>query len=283
MIYFPIIAAVALAGGTILEKSILKRKNLNIQKYQTLGFLTISIIMLPLLYFFWKVDSQALELKNILIFMGVVVSSIVANLFAFYSLKGDKVSNLGPARMLEPLFTILLAVVFSFFFQGAYESNYKILIASLIAGLTLIFTHTKKEQINFNKYFIAAIMGSLFFALEIIISNLILEYYSPVTFYFLRCLGIFLFSLVIFRPNFSGVDSKLKVDLVMIGIIWVLYRVVAYYGYMQIGVVSTTLILMLGTVLTYLFAKLFLKEKIDKRKIIASIIILACILFASFV
>ncbi len=282
MIYFPIIAALALAGGTVLERHILKRKEVEIKRYQTLEFLAIVLIMLPMLYFFWKLDPQALQLKNILIFIAVIICSITANLFTFYSMKGDKVSNLEPAKMLEPLFTILLAVVFSLFFQGAYESNPKVLIASLIAGLVLILTHVKKEHLRFNKYFTAAIIGSFLFALEVIISNLILEFYSPVTFYFLRCLGVFILSLILFRTKLSGVDKKLKIDLVMVGIIWVLYRVVAYYGYLKIGIVSTTLILMLGAVLTYIFAKLFLKEKINKRNIIASVIILACILYASF-
>ncbi|HOR52042.1 MAG TPA: DMT family transporter [Candidatus Pacearchaeota archaeon] len=282
MIYFPIIAAIALAGGTVLERHILKRKEIDIRRYQTLGFLTISLILLPMLYFFWKLDPQALQLKNILILIAVIICSMVANLFTFYSMKGEKISNLEPAKMLEPLFTILLAVLFSLFFQGAYESNPKVLVASLVAGLVLILTHINKEQLRFNKYFTAAIIGSFFFALEIIISNLILELYSPVTFYFLRCFGIFVFSLILFRTKLSGVDKKLKIDLVTVGIIWVLYRVVAYYGYLKIGIVSTTLILMLGAALIYLFAKIFLKEKINKKNIIASIVILACIIYASF-
>jgi drug/metabolite transporter (DMT)-like permease len=282
MIYFPIIAAIALAGGTVLERKILKRKGIDIKKYQTLEFLVISIIMLPLLYFFWRIDSQAFELKNMIIFVGVIIISIAANLFTFYSMKGDKVSNLEPAKMLEPLFTILLAIIFGFFVEGIYESNTKVLIASLIAGLTLILTHIKKEHLNFNKYFRAAIIGSFFFALEIIISNLILEFYSPTTFYFLRCLGVFILSMIIFHPKLSGTNRKLKIELITVGIIWVVYRVVAYYGYLKIGVVSTTLILMLGAVLTFIFAKIFLKEKINNKNIIASIIILACILYASF-
>ncbi len=282
MIYFPIIAAIALAGGTVLERRILKKRGVDIKKYQILEFLAISLILIPFLYFFWKVDSQALELKNILIFVVVIIISIVANLFTFYSMKGDKVSNLEPAKMLEPLFTILLAIVFSFFVEGIYESNTKVLIASLIAGLALILTHVKKEHLNLNKYFIAAIIGSFFFALEIIISNLILSYYSPITFYFLRCFGIFILSAIFFYSKVSNVDKKLKRDVLFIGIIWVVYRVLAYYGYLNIGVISTTLILMLGAVLTYIFAKIFLKEKINTRNIIASVIILVCIVYASF-
>jgi drug/metabolite transporter (DMT)-like permease len=282
MIYFPIIAAIALAGGTVLEREILKGKGITIKQYQILGFLVIAIILLPLLYFFWKMDAEALQLKNILIFAGVVLASLLANWFSFYSMKGEKVSNLEPAKMLEPLFTILLAVIFSMFIGGVYDSNTKVLIPALIAGLALILSHVKREHLSFNKYFLAAIIGSLFFGLEIVISMLILHLYSPITFYFLRCSAIFLLSLVIFHPRLSKIEGKLKLKIVLIGVIWVIYRVVAYYGYLKIGIISTTLILMLGTTLTYFFAKIFLKEKINIRNIIASLIILACILYVSF-
>jgi len=282
MIYFPILGAIALAGGTIFEREILKRKGMNIKKYQTLEFLGIVIILIPLLYFFWKFNLQALELKNILIFIGVIIAAIIANLFTFYSMKGEKINNLEPAKMLEPLFTIILAIIFSFFVQGLYERNTQIIIPALIAGITLILSHVKREHLHFNKYFLAAIVGSFFFALELIVSNLILNLYSPVTFYFLRCSVILLISFIIFRPKLSNIESKLKLKMLLVGAIWVVYRVVTYYGYIKIGIISTTLILMLGPIFIYLFAKIFLKEKINIRNIIASIIILACVLYASF-
>jgi len=282
MIYFPILGAIALAGGTIFEREILKRKGMDIKKYQTIEFLGIVIILIPLLYFFWKFNLQALELKNILIFIGVVIAAIIANLFTFYSMKGEKINNLEPAKMLEPLFTIILAIIFSFFVQGLYERNTQIIIPALIAGITLILSHVKREHLNFNKYFLAAIVGSFFFALELIVSNLILNLYSPVTFYFLRCSAILLISFIIFRPKLSNIENKLKLKMLLVGAIWVVYRVVTYYGYIKIGIISTTLILMLGPIFIYLFAKIFLKEKINTRNIIASIIILVCVLYASF-
>lgn len=282
MIYLPILGAIALGGGTIFERAILKRKGMDIKKYQTLEFLAIVLVMLPIIYFFWKVDSRALELKNILIFVGVIAISLLANFFTFYSMKGEKISNLEPAKMLEPIFTIFLALLFSLFFQGIYESNTKIIIPALIAGIALILTHVKKEHLNLNKYFLAAIIGSFFFASEVVVSRLILGFYSPVTFYFLRCSAILLISFIIFRPRLSNLDSKLKLKMLFVGIIWVIYRVIAYYGYLKIGIISTTLILMLGAVFIYIFARIFLKEKITVRNIIASVIILACVLYAMF-
>jgi drug/metabolite transporter (DMT)-like permease len=282
MIYFPILGAVALAGGTIFEREMLRKKGMDIKKYQTLELLGITIAIIPLLYFFWKFNLQALQLKNVLIFIGVVVAAFIANIFTFYSMKGEKINNLEPAKMLEPLFTILLAILFSFFIQGVYERNTTVIIPALIAGIALILSHVKKEHLNFNKYFLAAIVGSFFFALELVLSMLILNFYSPVTFYFLRCAGILLLSLVIFRPKLSNLGSKLKLKMLLIGAIWVVYRVATYYGYLKIGIVSTTLILMLGPVFIYLLAKTFLKEKINARNIIASVIILACVLYAIF-
>lgn len=282
MIYFPILAAIALAGGTILEREILKKKIMDIKKYQILDFLGISLILLPTLSFFWKMDSQAIELKNIIIFLIVIVTSLFANWFTYYSIKGEKVSNLEPAKMLEPLFTIILVVIFSLFFQGVYENNSKIIVPALIAGFTLIFTHIKREHLHFNKYFLAAIIGSLFFALEVVISMLILHFYSPITFYFLRCSAVFILSLIIFHPRLSNINRKIKLNILGISAIWVIYRIIAYYGYLRIGIISTTLILMLGTIITYFFARIFLKEKINRGNIVSSIIILACIIYASF-
>ena len=282
MIYLPILGAIALAGGTVFEREILRKKSIDIKKYQTAGFLAISLIMLPLLFFFWRVDSPALQLKNMLIFVAVIIISIIANLLTFYSVKGEKINNLEPAKMLEPLFTILLALLFSLFFRELYESNTKVIIPALIAGFALIASHIEKEHLKINKYFLAAIMGSLFFGLEIVTSRLILHFYSPVTFYFIRCAIIFLISLLIFRPKLQEINKRAKRNILMIGIIWVIYRVIAYYGYVRIGVISTTLIFMLGSVFVYMFAKIFLKEKINLRNIIASIIILACVLYANF-
>ncbi len=66
--YLPVLGAVALAGGTILERVVLRMKKVGVELYQTASFLAIVISMLPLLYFFWRLDSGAMEPKNIVIF-----------------------------------------------------------------------------------------------------------------------------------------------------------------------------------------------------------------------
>ncbi|MBU3906699.1 MAG: DMT family transporter [Nanoarchaeota archaeon] len=238
--------------------------------------------MLPFIYFFWKLDSSALELNNLLILAGVIISAITANLLVFYSLKWEKVSNLEPARILEPLLIIILALIFSLFINsGFYNTNLKVLIPALIAAFAIIFSHTSKSRISFNKYFIAAILGSFFFALELILSRLILNFYSPVTFYFIRCSAIFLISLIIFKPNFKELDKKTFGLTFITGVIWVVYRIVVYYGYLNYGIIFTTLMIMLGPIFIYIFAYIFLKEKLNWKNITTAIIIIGCVLYVS--
>ena len=282
MIYIPIIGAIALAGAAVFEKIVLRKRKLDIKLYQIASFLSIALLMIPLIFFFWKLDAEAFELKNIIIFLLVVVFSIIANLLVYYSIKWEKVTNIEPAKMFEPLFVIFLAVIFSFLISDElFERNVKFIIPAFIAGGALIFSHIKKHHLDFNKYFLVAVVGSFFFALELVLSRLILNFYSPITFYFLRCSMIFLISFVVFRPNFKKLDPKIKKEIFFIGAIWVVYRMVLYYGYLKYGVIATTLVFMLGPVLIYFFAFKFLKEKIQWRNIVAAIIIIGSVLYAT--
>ena len=123
-------------------------------------------------------------------------------------------------------------------------------------------------------------LASFFFALELVISRLILDYYSPMSFYFLRCITILIIAFVIFRPKYRSFNKEAKFEILLVGIVWTIYRVVVYYGYLELGVIFTTLVIMLGPILIYFFAWKFLKEKVSWRNIVASIIILGCILYA---
>jgi drug/metabolite transporter (DMT)-like permease len=281
MIEIPFLGALALSIGTILERKVLKNKKISIKLYQTASFFAIVLATLPFLYFFWKMDPDAFELTNILIFIGVIISAIAANLFVFYSLRWEKVTNLEPARILEPLFVILLAIIFSFFIEGFSERNLKIIIPALIAAIALIFPHIKRNRLVFNKYFLAAIAGSFLFALELVLSRLILDFYSPITFYFLRCLSIFLLSLIFFRPSLKSLDNKSSLLIFITGAVWVIYRVAIYFGYLRYGIIFTTLVIMMGPIFIYILANRFLKEKLNWKNILSSVIIIACVIYAT--
>jgi len=214
----------------------------------------------------------------------IIIFSIIANLLSHYALKGTTINNIEPAKVMEPIFVVLLALIFSFIFgEGLYERNLNVLIPAIIAGFALIFSHVEKHHLKFSKYFIAAIFGSLFYALELVLSKIILEYYSPISFYFLRCVAVLIIGFIIFHPKFNKINGKLKFGILGLGAGWAAYRLILYYGYLSLGIMSTTLIIMLAPVFVYLFAHWFLKEKMNWRNIVASIIIVACVLYATLI
>jgi drug/metabolite transporter (DMT)-like permease len=64
----------------------------------------------------------------------------------------------------------------------------------------------------------------------------------------------------------------------LIGGIWIFYRIILYYGYKIYGVVFTTILFILAPIFIFAFAKIFLKEKITKKQIISTIIVLICVI-----
>lgn len=280
MIYLPIIGAFLEGAGMTIEKIVMKKKIFNYKNYTVFGFLGIIIAMLPFIYFFWKILPEAYQLKNLFILFLIVLFSILANVSYFIALKKEKLSTLEPIRLMQPLLTILLAFIMSFFFQIYYvERNYSILILGLIASITLVLSHIEKDHFKMDKYIIAAFLSSLFFALELVLSKFILPYYSSFTFYFVRCLIILIITFLIFRPKFK-IDKKSGSLIFLTGIIWVIYRIILYYGYEIYGIVFTTILFILTPIFIYIFAKVFLKEKLTWRNIISSMVIVICVVLA---
>jgi len=277
LIPFTAAGAISEATATIVEKKILKKRKINFKDYQVYSFLTISLLMIPFLLFFWHSTVEATSIKNIIILLLVIFSALIANLFAFYSMKWEKMTELEPLRLFQPLFVIILAFIF---YSSERQISNNIILAAVVASLALIISHIRKHHLKFNKYRIAALLGSLFFAIELVISKHLLSYYNGITFYFIRCSLIFLISLIIFKSKPSSIDKKSWFGLTLASGIWVFCRILIYYGYMHFSVIFTTLIFILSSALIYLFAIIFLKEKIIWRNLVASLIILACVGYA---
>jgi drug/metabolite transporter (DMT)-like permease len=282
MFYIPIIGAFLEATGMIAEKKTLKKKNINYKNYCVYSFFAIIIVMIPFLFFFWKLTPEALQLKNILILLAISIIALIANLFIFYSLKRETLTEFEPVGLMQPLFVILLAFLLSFFISAySNENNPVILILALVACITLIGAHIKKHHLVFNKYIIAALLGSFLFAVELVLSKLILPYYSSWTFYFIRCVIILIIAFIILRPSFKKIDKQSHYLTWGVSIIWILQRAILYWGYENLGIVYTTIVLsVLSPVLIFIFARIFLKEKMTKRQIISAIIILICVVVA---
>lgn len=278
MYYLPFIGSFLEAAGMTIEKIMLRKKSLNFKNYTVYGFLAITLIMLPFVYFFWNINPEAYSAKNILLFILIIISALSANLLTYYALKKEDLTAMEPIRLMQPLFTILLAILI----YSSERTNPLTIVLAIAASLTLVLSHIKKHHLKYDKYIIAALLGSLFFSIELVASKPLLQYYNSLTFYFLRCLTILIITFIIFRPK-NKVDNKIKLTILLTSSMWIIYRIILYYGYNSMGIVFTTILFILTPVFTYIFAAIFLKEKITWRNIIATIIIIACVAAAILV
>ncbi len=284
MFQIPIFGAFLEAGGTILYKKLANRHRVNYKDFMVYGFLAIVLVSLPLLYFFWRIDPLAGRYLNLAILFSIIIISVFANYFSFYAFKHRDLAKIQSIRLTLPLFTILLAFIFSFFFEiYNNERNYSVLLFAFIAGIALLFSNFKKEHFSFDKYSWAMLIGSFLFAVELTLSKPLVELYHPVTLYFIRSLFILIISFTLFGDNLSKLKPGGKCLFLAAALFWVGYRAILYYGYGVFGVVFTTTIFILSPVLIYFASWIFLKEKVTKRQVFSSIVIVACVLGAIWV
>jgi len=284
----PFFGAFLEAAGTVLEKKILRGK-IDFKSYNVFSFLAIILLILPCLlvlgHFFpllfsLKIHPAAFELKNILIMSAIIVLSILANLFVFYAMKWEKITEIEPIRLFQPLFVVIFAFIL---YSSERQTRTPLIIAAVIASLALILSHVKKHHFKISKYSIAAFFGSMFFAAELAISKEILNFYSPMSLYLTRCLFIFIITFLIFRPKFNSISNKKWPYVFLIAFIWILYRILLYFCYETKGIIMTTLLFILAPVFIYLFSYFYLKEKPNWRNIIAAIIIVLCVAYAMII
>ena len=67
--YLPIIGSIFESSLTITEKKVLRNHKINSINYTVYSFFGIVLIMLPFIFFVWDLSPEALELKNLLIFL----------------------------------------------------------------------------------------------------------------------------------------------------------------------------------------------------------------------
>jgi drug/metabolite transporter (DMT)-like permease len=139
------------------------------------------------------------------------------------------------------------------------------------------------HHLQFNDYALSAILGSLFFALELVVSRQILPYYSPIMFYFIRCSLIFVICFAIFQPKFKAMSKKVWKYTFITAAIWILYRFLIYSSYVTKGIIFTTVLFLLAPVFIFLFAAIFLREKVTLRNIIASAVIAICVAYSIWI
>lgn len=277
---YPFLASIIFAHGVILDKIILSRKKIGHRVYILFLFIFLLLFTTLAMPFLGDYDAiRALEPKNIFAFIFLILTALAANIFYYQGIEKERVQDVELFIMSQPLVTVLLAGIF---FPS--ERNFSVFISAVIASLALMFAHLKKSHLVFDKYSIYLIWAVIFMSIEALLTKYLLEIYTPVSLYFYRVLFLTFVFIIIWRPWQMEIQKALiNLKLVIYaGFLGGAYMILRFYGFRDLGLIYTTLILILGPILVYIFDAWFLKEKIRLKTIIAAIVIFLAIIYAQF-
>lgn len=208
----------------------------------------------------------------------VVVLAVAGNVLYFWGIEHEKISEVEPFLLFNPLVAILIA---GFIYPD--ERSWTIYLAAALAGGVLLWSHFKKHHFAFTKGLWAIALFMVVYGLEVALIKSLLEVYSPLTLYFMRCVLVLLALSIFVKPNFSSIKTHHLAPFGILGALAVASITAAYTSFHQIGISGTVIIFVLSPILVYLLSVIFLREKWGYKNAIASVVVTIIVILVSLI
>jgi len=270
-----ILANVVLAYSWIYDKMILSRERVGYKAFLVVVFFFVFVFAIVLFPIFGWINFGELTSYHYWLFGGAVAIAVLYNYLLQKSIQQQALCEIEIFLWLNPLLTIFIA---SLLLPGEQNSN--IVYASIIAGFAIFFAHIEKRHLKFSSYSLFMFLAVILMSLEVVVFRLLLEVVSPIVLYALRTGSIFLIYLFIFGIPKKGLPSKKTKELAIMAGMWVFFNFFMFTGYKNLGIILTTLIFMMSLSITAIFGYIFLNERLKKRQILATIVIVIAIIYA---
>ncbi len=271
---FPIIAAILQASSFTLDKVILSIKRVNFKTYTGVSFPLIFLITLIIFLIFRPPLSFNLLAGNLwwllLISIGI---SIITNLIFYRALDDD---HLGEIQTIDLLHYIPIIIFSSLIFSD--ERNFAVIIPAFIASAAVIWSHWDRNHFKIAKHTLPFLIWSLSAAsIGALISKVLLTSWNPISLELVRSGTMALIFGLLFSKYANKISLKtfllLLFTSIMTSIAWILF----YFSYQHSGIIYTILIFSIQPLLVYIASVLILKEPLQRKKVIAFIIVLLSI------
>lgn len=272
-----LIASVGNAGGVVLNKIILSKNKVPVNRYIPILFVWLSIITAIFLpRWGWINWEEFLTTKYIVLFVLMIVVACFHNVYYYRGIQKEDIHEFELIMLLSPLVTIVLAEIFL-----PSERDISVFIAGIVASVALIATRFRHHHLKIGKTAWLTIMAMVLISFEAILIKEVLYVISPVSLYFIRTAIIAVIFLTLYRPNIAKISKEVYAMMIITAVFGVVQMVLKLYGFVNIGVVGTTMILILGPLMVFVFSFFYFKEKLYKRDIVAAVVVVAMILWVT--
>jgi drug/metabolite transporter (DMT)-like permease len=272
---YPLIAVVSESFAQTIDRQIFKKHRIAATYLMWLVF----VGMFVALFFYIILTKKPLPnfpLVAVSLLVLIALVSFTANIFDYLSLKSDELSLREPMLCFEPL----LGGLFGFIFFPA-ERKPGFLLALMLSVVILLYgTHRRRLGINQTIGMGYLMMGIIFYALLPSIYKVTLPHISPEYIAFFRVTAILLLTTIFMPVKIPTKPSSTIYLSVFSGFIYAIGAVAGLYAIEKLGVVQTSLLLVLAPVLIYLSSYFVLHEKVRMGEV-ASSILLAIVVIGS--
>lgn len=273
-----LIASIGYAGGVISDKIILCRNRVPVMRFIPLLFIWLAIITAIFLPVFGRVNwNGLLTTKYIVLFVIMIAIAVVWNIFYYKGIQKEEIHEFELIMLLSPLVTILFAEIFL-----PAERDWVVFAAAMVASGALLATRFRHHHLKIGRTAWQTIFAMVLMSAESIFIKEMLAVLSPVTLYFIRTAIIAVVFLIFYRPKLFAMPRTAYALTIISAMFGVLQMVLKFYGFDSLGVVETTMILVLGPFLVYFASMYYFKEKVYKRDIFAAAVVVLAILFVTF-
>lgn len=271
MIY-ALLSAFLQAISLIINKVGLKRRTLHTADYATMLFGLLSVwgwISVIVFHPQWNIDSY---LSHLSWFIGIVLTAAGWNYIYLRSVKHEK------ASVVETLMNLSIpASVFVSWLSGSEQFSWLNFVLLMIGICVLLSSFRKHHHFELDKYLTKLVMAIILLAIENTLVKISLSnnYFEPISLYALRTSFIAVLFWIVFRPGKIELSWQEKAILPIASLVGATLITIKWFSFAASGVVTTSLIWFLVPVIVFMSSVVFLKEKPEKKHILAVVILLA--------
>lgn len=274
-----IIASLGYTGGVLCNKLALSKYKVPVMRLLPIQFFFLVVLTMPFLKKWGAVPNFSVFMtwQYIGLFVLMIATAITWNTFYAKGIQKEDLHEFELIMLLSPIVTIIFATIFL-----PSERSWSVFIPGLIASGALLVTRFRKHHITIGTTAWGTIIAMVLISFEAILIKELLNIFSPVTLYFVRTFFVAVCFALIYRPKVLSVNRDAFAIIIFSAMFGVIQMVLKFVGFKNLGVIETTMILVLGPFMVYSVSSAIFKEKLYKRDLFAAVVVVLCILYVQF-
>lgn len=273
----PIFSAIAQATALATDKVTLSLRRVTFKTYAAISFpLTFFVVLVIFIAAPSPFSMTLLEDTRWWFLIVLISATIGSNIVYYRALDDDTLTEIETFELLKAFPIILLS---SLVFID--ERNPVVILAALVAAGFVIWSHWEHHQIKIEPRTIPYLFCILVLEpTRALATKMLLIAWHPLSLELVRTGVVAIVLGLVYAKYRQRVSPRVIIMLAITSVLYTAAWLLIYVSYQQLGVVYTTLILTLQPLLIYLASIIFLREKINRKKIIAFGVILIAITIA---